>query len=194
MAKSPIERTLDRIGNVVQDIFTGPSEPPVVKSMNGSTTGQTCLEKVGMEARKTHLMRNEWRKDLEYSKPLVLAEYEIQTEFKVSTADDDVATQLMNTQQKEREKKLKAQEKAKKKADKKARKEEKVQSQVAGVPEDAQPAGANTKTEPVETIVLPEKQSYIPVIGNDMFKHGFGSDAREYTNNANEARNNSYNR
>ena len=186
MAKSPIERTLDRIGNVVQDIFTGPSEPPVVKQMNARTTGQTCLEKAGMEARKTHLMRNEWRKDLEYSKPLVLAEYEIQTEFKVSTADDDVATQLMNTQQKEREKELKAQEKAKKKADKKAKKEAKKQSQVSGVPENAQPAGANTKTEPAETTVQPErqtltqvvnsqaKQNYIPNIGNEMFMHGFG--------------------
>ena len=150
MAKSPIERTLDRIGNVVQDIFTGPSEPPIVKSMNGSTTGQTCLEKVGMEARKTHLMRNEWRKDLEYSKPLVLAEYEIQTEFKVSTADDDVATQLMNTNKEAQERQIKAQEKARKKAEKKAKKEAKKANTVKGV--DVQPGGDNTKPAPTETL------------------------------------------
>ena len=177
MAKSPIERTLDRIGNVVQDIFTGPSEPPVVKPMNSSTTGQTCLEKVGMEARKTHLMRNEWRKDLEYSKPLVLAEYEIQTEFKVSTADDDVATQLMNSQKKELEKEVKAQEKTKKKAEKKARNEAKKSN---AVPDDVpQPGGEDKKLAPVETIIKPERQNLIPVIGNNMFMHEFGNQSRQ---------------
>ena len=148
MATSPIERTLNKIGNVVQDIFTGPSEPPA--KVSKYLTGQTCLEKVGMEARKTHLLRNEWRKDLEYSKPLVLAEYQIQTEFKVSTSDDDVATQMQNAEKKQAEKDRKAREKAKKKADKKNREEEKKSNTVQGV--DVQPGGDNTKSKPNELL------------------------------------------
>lgn len=42
------------------------------------------LERIGMEARKETLSRNEWRKDSEYTKALVQAEYLIQHEFKVS--------------------------------------------------------------------------------------------------------------
>lgn len=55
------------------------------------TNGKTQLEKIGQEARMTALLRNEWRKDLEYSKPLVDAEYLIQTEFKVSSYEDRLA-------------------------------------------------------------------------------------------------------
>jgi hypothetical protein len=103
-----------------------------------------------MEARKAHLMKNEWRKDFEYSKPLVLAEYQIQTEFKVSTTDDDVATQMQNAQKKQEEKDRKAREKAQKKADKKKRKEEKKSNTVQGV--DVQPGGDNTKSVPNELL------------------------------------------
>ena len=86
-----LENTYKKVGSVIQDIFTGPNEPPVPD--RATTVGQTCLEKFGMDARKMHLMRNEWRKDIQYTRPLVLAEYQIQTEFKVSTSDDDISTQ-----------------------------------------------------------------------------------------------------
>ena len=43
------------------------------------------LERIGMEARRETLRRNEWVKDdYEYTKPLVQSEYLIQDEFKVS--------------------------------------------------------------------------------------------------------------
>ena len=50
--------------------------------------GQTCLEKFGIEARGEHLFRNEWRKDIQYTKSLVDAEYDIQNEFIVSSYED----------------------------------------------------------------------------------------------------------
>lgn len=48
------------------------------------SNGQTCLERFGMMARQRHLRRNEWSRDIEYTKPLVDEEYTVQTEFKVS--------------------------------------------------------------------------------------------------------------
>lgn len=75
-----VENTFNKVGNVLEQIFgTTPTQQPT--SNNGGK--QTCLEKMGIEARNYHLLRNEWRKDLEYSKPLVDAEYLIQTEFKI---------------------------------------------------------------------------------------------------------------
>lgn len=92
---SPIEKTLNRIGNVVQDILSGSKSQST--SSTASTTGQTCLEATGMRQRELHLMQNMWRKnDIEYSRPLVLAEYDIQTEFIVSTTDDLVQEQKEN--------------------------------------------------------------------------------------------------
>ena len=41
-------------------------------------------------AREENLYRNEWLKDLQYTKTLVDAEYDIQTEFKVASDDDDL--------------------------------------------------------------------------------------------------------
>lgn len=91
---SPIEKTLNRIGNVVQDIFSGSKSETTSTT---ATTGQTCLEATGMRQRELHLMQNTWRKnDVEYSRPLVLAEYDIQTEFIVSTTDDLVQEQKKN--------------------------------------------------------------------------------------------------
>lgn len=92
---SPIEKTLNRIGNVVQDILSGSKSQST--SSTASTTGQTCLEATGMRQRELHLIQNMWRKnDIEYSRPLVLAEYDIQTEFIVSTTDDLVQEQKEN--------------------------------------------------------------------------------------------------
>lgn len=43
------------------------------------------LERIGKEARRETLLRNEWVKENhEYTKSLVQAEYKIQDEFKVS--------------------------------------------------------------------------------------------------------------
>ena len=91
---SPIERTLDKIGSVVQDIFTGSKESD---TRSYSTTGQTCLEITGMRQRELHIRQNTWRRNgIEYSKPLVLAEYDIQTEFKVSTTDETIQEKREN--------------------------------------------------------------------------------------------------
>lgn len=45
--------------------------------------GHTNLEKIGKEARRYHMLRNEWRKDFLYTKALVNSEYMIQSEFKI---------------------------------------------------------------------------------------------------------------
>ena len=141
---SPIENTLNRIGNVVQDIFTGSNEPST--SNTNATTGQTCLEATGMRQRTLHLRQNMWRKnDIEYSRPLVLAEYEIQTEFIVSSTDDLVQEQKEKAEAIQAAAIKKAEDKRKKKEEKEAKKAAKV----AGVPTDSQPGGQNTKTEPV---------------------------------------------
>jgi vacuolar-type H+-ATPase subunit H len=145
---SPIEKTLDRIGNVVQDIFSG-SKSESTSSTADSTKGQTCLEATGMRQRALHLMQNTWRKnDIEYSRPLVLAEYDIQTEFIVSTTDDIVQEQKEKAEAKQAAAIKKAEEKRKKREEKAAKKAAKV----AGV------NNSQTKTEGSETIVPPEAQ------------------------------------
>jgi hypothetical protein len=73
-----------------------------------------------VEARNAHLMRNEWKRDLQYSKQLVNAEYLIQSEFKVSSYEEQLIEAKNN-------KEAKAIEKANKKAEKKKAKEERTQ-------------------------------------------------------------------
>ena len=152
-----IERTLNQIGNVVQEIFNGPPEPPSVIGSKPST-GQTCLEYMGMQYRRDQLRHNTWRReDIEYSRPLVLAEYDIQTEFKVSTMEEKVQEKQAKAAERQQEKEAKAAEKARKKAEKKARKEAKKASYVQNAPE--QPGGDNTREAPVETTIPPELQN-----------------------------------
>ena len=81
-------------------------------------TGQTCLERFGMEARSAHLMRNEWKRDLQYTKLLVDAEYLIQTEFKVSSYEDRLKEQAESKAQKQKELSEKEIKKIEKKRDK----------------------------------------------------------------------------
>ena len=82
---SKIENILDKIGNTIQDMTKGGYQPTIpTPNSNGKNNGQTCLEKVGMEMRKNALMKNEWQKDLQYTKTLVDAEYLVQSEFKIS--------------------------------------------------------------------------------------------------------------
>ena len=149
---SPIEKTLDRIGNVVQDIFSGSKSQST--SSTASTTGQTCLEATGMRQRELHLMQNMWRKnDIEYSRPLVLAEYDIQTEFIVSSTDDIIQEQQASIEKaktsEEKEKVIKRKKKKKTKADK-----------PAPVP------GVDKPNKPVETLDEVKPNRYYEMQGN----------------------------
>lgn len=142
-----IENTLNRVGNVIQSLFNGKDEPTVPNT--NANTGQTCLEITGMRQRELHLRQNTWRRnDIEYSKPLVDAEYNIQTEFLVSSTDDLIQEQ--KKKQEEREAKAAAKKEAKRK--KKEEKLKKKASKVAGVPSDSQPGGTKNNTEPYEKI------------------------------------------
>jgi hypothetical protein len=79
------------VGDVVETLFG--SSKQKVKTKQGDFIGQTPLEKKGMEARDAHLERNEWRKNyLEYTRALVLAEYAVQNEFKISSSDEPIVT------------------------------------------------------------------------------------------------------
>lgn len=81
---STIENTLNKIGDVVEEILGGKKKST---SLNGYVSSggrlQTPLEKVGLESRMEHLNHNEWNKDVPYSKLLVEAEYDVQKEFVV---------------------------------------------------------------------------------------------------------------
>lgn len=88
--------------------------------------GITNLERVAMEARREHLMRNEWRRDLGYSKPLVDAEYLIQSEFKVSSFEDRLYEKDAERLQKKADKAEKKAKKAQEKADKADEKKRKI--------------------------------------------------------------------
>jgi len=108
-----IENTLNRVGNAIQSLFNGKDEPTV--SNTNANTGQTCLEITGMRQRELHLRQNTWRRnDIEYSKPLIDAEYNIQTEFKISSTDD----LLQEQKEKAEEQNISRIEKLEKKRDK----------------------------------------------------------------------------
>lgn len=150
---SPIEKTLNRIGNVVQDIFSG-SKSQSTSSTADSTKGQTCLEATGMRQRELHLIQNMWRKnDIEYSRPLVLAEYDIQTEFIVSSTDDIIQEQQASIEKaktsEEKEKVIKRKKKKKTKADK-----------PAPIP------GVDKPNKPVETLDEVKPNRYYEIQGN----------------------------
>ena len=87
-----VKNTLNKVGDLIEDIL-GTNTSTYSNNVIGNKAGQTCLEKVGIEARAEHLVRNEWRKnDIEYTRALVLAEYAIQNEFKVASSDEPVVT------------------------------------------------------------------------------------------------------
>lgn len=154
---NPIITTLNKIGDTVQDILSGPSQPVPAPTARTST-GQTCLEYTGMRLRRDHLRQNTWRKDdIEYSRPLVLAEYEIQTEFKISSTAEQIAEAEQLAEEKRQAKQAKAAEKQRQKAIKKQRKINDAAAKAAGVSAKDQPGGVQ-KTEPVETTVPASKQ------------------------------------
>ena len=140
-----IENTLNRVGNAIQSLFNGKDEPTV--SNTNANTGQTCLEITGMRQRELHLRQNTWRRnDIEYSKPLVDAEYNIQTEFLVSSTDDLIQDQKKKQEEREAKAAAKKEAKRKKKEEKLKKKEEKA----AGRQKDDK--GNNIKPGPYEKI------------------------------------------
>ncbi len=78
-----VENTFNKIGNTLESIFGTNSGAKQPQTNNGSGKASP-LEMYGQQARQYHLNRNEWKKDLQYTKPLVNAEYMIQTEFKIN--------------------------------------------------------------------------------------------------------------
>jgi hypothetical protein len=98
-----LNNTLNKIGDAVEAILSGGKNKGFEKNTQINSQGQTCLERFGMEARSAHLMRNEWKRDLQYTKLLVDAEYLIQTEFKVSSYEDRLREQEDARMQREAE-------------------------------------------------------------------------------------------
>jgi predicted extracellular nuclease len=130
-----LNNTLKKIGDAIESVLgtkkTAPHNDP-----NRVYTGQTCLERFGMEARNTHLLRNEWKRDLQYTKTLVDAEYLIQTEFKVSSYEDRLKEQAEAKAERDARKAEKQAEKKAKKAEKDAKKDKNAASVQGGIPED----------------------------------------------------------
>jgi hypothetical protein len=152
---SPLEKTINKVADSIERLFNGGNvTPPIVTELSLRNGGkQSCLEKYGIRLRAEHIEQNTWRKnDIEYSKPLIDAEYMIQTEFKVGSTDTTVEEQYSNTVKREEESKAKAAKKAEKKKKKKEEKLNKKASKVAGVPSDSQPGGTKNDTEPSEKI------------------------------------------
>ena len=125
-----LNNTLNKVGDAIEAVMGGAKKSTPYNDPNRVYTGQTCLERFGMEARSAHLMRNEWKKDLQYTKLLVDAEYLIQTEFKVSSYEDRLKEQAEAKAERDARK-------AEKQAEKKAKKAASVQG---GIPEDRAPS------------------------------------------------------
>ena len=113
-----LNNTLNKIGDAIEAVMGGAKKSTPYNDPNHVYTGQTCLERFGMEARSAHLMRNEWKRDLQYTKLLVDAEYLIQTEFKVSSYEDRLKEQAESKAQKQKELSEKEIKKIEKKRDK----------------------------------------------------------------------------
>ena len=121
-----LNNTLNKVGDAIEAVMGGAKKSTPYNDQNRVYTGQTCLERFGMEARSAHLIRNEWKRDLQYTKLLVDAEYLIQTEFKVSSYEDRLKEQAESKAQKQKElseKEIKKIEKKRDKAKKKYKKQ-----------------------------------------------------------------------
>lgn len=170
-----VNNTLNIVGDTIEQLF-GKRDKPASVNVNAST-GQTCLEKVGMEARFEHIHRNDWRRnDIEYTRALVLAEYAIQNEFKISSSDEPIvrnrggletiAERYARQEQKKLDDAAKSAAKVEQKRKKKEEKEAKKAAKVAGV--DIQPGGQNTKIEPVISL---ETQKYMANLEGQLTKN-----------------------
>jgi hypothetical protein len=115
-----VQNTFNKIGNTLESIFGGGgTQQP---QSNGNNGGEpSALEMYGRHARAYHLTRNEWKKDLQYTRALVNSEYMIQTEFKIDGGSgQDNASPSEKAKQRAQEQ---AEKKAKKEAKKKAKEE-----------------------------------------------------------------------
>ena len=121
-----LNNTLNKVGDAVEAILSGGKNKGFEKNTQINSQGQTCLERFGMEARNAHLMRNEWKRDLQYTKLLVDAEYLIQTEFKVSSYEDRLREQEDARMQREAERN-------KTKIEKLQAKKDKIDAQIANL-------------------------------------------------------------
>lgn len=139
-----LNNTLNKVGDAIEAVMGGAKKSTPYNDPNRVYTGQTCLERFGMEARSAHLMRNEWKRDLQYTKLLVDAEYLIQTEFKVSSYEDRLKEQAEAKAERDARKAEKQAEKKAKKAEKDAKKDKKAASVQGGVPEDRAPEPRQT--------------------------------------------------
>lgn len=103
-----VENTFRKIGNTLEYIFNGGTTEQPITNTNGMGTPSN-LEMYGRQARGYHLMRNEWKKDIQYTRALVNAEYMVQTEFKIDGgAGEEV---IEDTRTKDQKKKQKFQDK-----------------------------------------------------------------------------------
>jgi hypothetical protein len=115
-----VQNTFNKIGNTLESIFGGGgTQQP---QSNGNNGGEpSALEMYGRHARAYHLTRNEWKKDLQYTRALVNSEYMIQTEFKIDGGSgQDNSSPSEKAKQRAQEQ---AEKKAKKEAKKKAKEE-----------------------------------------------------------------------
>ena len=83
-----VENTFKKIGNTIENIFGGGKAQQIITSNNGGKP--SALEMYGIQIRNHHLIRNEWKKDLQYTRALVNAEYQIQTEFKIDGGYNEI--------------------------------------------------------------------------------------------------------
>jgi hypothetical protein len=112
-----VENTFRKIGNTLEYIFNGGTTEQPITNTNGMGKPSN-LEMYGRQARGYHLMRNEWKKDIQYTRSLVNAEYMIQTEFKIdSGVGEDVIEEDTRT-------------KDQKKIDKLEKKKQKIQTKI----------------------------------------------------------------
>ena len=125
-----LNNTLNKVGDAIEAVMGGAKKSTPYNDPNHVYTGQTCLERFGMEARSAHLMRNEWKRDLQYTKLLVDAEYLIQTEFKVSSYEDRLREQEDARMQREAERN-------KTKIEKLQAKKNKIDAQIASLEQTA---------------------------------------------------------
>ena len=105
-----------RVGDTLETMFgTRKNEITTQTGTYKQTGDQSNLEKIGFQMRKDHLLRNEWGKDIEYTKQLVASEYLIQNEFLVGGDMEEVKAEQEAAKKKEEDATKRKIEKLKKK-------------------------------------------------------------------------------
>jgi hypothetical protein len=109
---------VQRVGDTLEAMFG--TRKPEITTQTGTykqTGDQSNLEKIGFVMRKDHLLRNEWGKDMEYTKQLVASEYLIQNEFLVGGDMDEVKAEQEASKKREQDAALSKLEKLREKRD-----------------------------------------------------------------------------